>query len=307
MGELSRNSVVTERAVIATFNKTFKATAPHPLMAIARKYSSANLIERHVGLGEVAEMREFKDEKVETGIAERALTVENKRYEATVKLHKDAIRLDNSGTVDDKIASITRRGMLYPGKLLSDLLIAAEGTTISAGYDGVAFFSNSHPVTDSEGGVQDNLFSKTSATPSSANILTDLTTAISFFRGVKDSKGVPMNEGMDLDLVMVVPPGIEKAVREALGADMLSNTTNVDKNRARYIVNPRFTDSGDFYVFNVSDPLAMPLGLQENDPLKPSFLGEGSDTYFRTGYALASVEWMGRAFYSWWQNACKFT
>lgn len=307
MGELSRNNVATERAVIATFNKSFKATGQHPLMQIARKYNSTNLIERHVGLGEVAEMREFRDEKVETGIAERALTVENKRYEATVKIHKDAMRLDNAGIVDDKISSITRRGVLYPGKLISDLLIAAEGTTISACYDGQPMFSNSHPVTDSEGGVQDNLFSKSNSSPTSAHILTDLNTAITFFRNVKDSKGVPMNEGLDLDLIMVIPPAIEKSTREALGADMLSNTTNVDKNRARYIVNPRLTDTSDFYVFNVADPMSMPFGIQENEALKPSFLGEGSDTYFRTGYALASVEWMGRAFYSWWQNACKFT
>ena len=88
---------------------------------------------------------------------------------------------------------------------------------------------------------------------------------------------------------------------------MISSTTNVDKGTAELIVDARQTNTTDWWVFNVADPVAKPFIVQENDPLKPLILGAGSDHYFKTGYMMYSVEWMGRAGYYWWQTAVKIT
>lgn len=302
MGDISVSTAALERGLTGAFQKTFKATAPHPLAALASFSNSANLSERYVGFGEVAEMVEFVDEKIEKGLVERALTVLNKRYEATHKIHKDAIRLDNTGSALQKMQSITLRGKVFPGKLISELIVAGTGTTISACYDGGAFFSATHPALGNSG-AQSNLLSGGGVT--SAQMKVDFNAAIAAFRGMKDTQGAPINDGLDLDLVAVVPPALESAAREFLGADILSNTTNVDKSRAKYIVDARLTDLTDWYLFNLADPGTMPFGLQENDPLKPTFLGDGSDTFFRTGFMLYGAEWMGRAYYGWFQNAIK--
>jgi len=297
MGQVPVNAVITERALRGLFLQTAQATAPHPLMQLVDFVPSTNLIEKYAGLGEVSEMVEFTDNKAIKGLVERSFTLENKRYHATHRIHKDAIRLDQTGTAQRRVADMTRTGKLFPAKLVSEL-VSGGITTGNNSYDATVFFSATHPA-EGDAPAQANRLSLTGT--SAANFQTDFRLAIGALREMKDASGKPVNEGVPMELVVVVPSELEGVAREILLANLFSNTTNVDAGRASLIVDGRLTTANDWFLFNVAG--GKPFVLQENDPLQFMYLGEGTETFFMTGYATASVEWMGRAGYQWWQRA----
>lgn len=299
MGQVATSSVIVERGLRAEFIRTLESTAPHPLQDLATFVRSTMLEEKYGSLGDVPEMVEFADTKIAKGLLDRQYTLKNKRYEATIKLDKDAVRLDQTGDAKIKVAEMTQRGRLYPGALISAAMVA--GTTDLC-YDGTAFFGNSHAA-EGASGTGDNLLAGSGAT--SANIITDLRTGRATMRTFKDTEGVPINDGAPMELVAVIPAELEGVFEEVQKALVISQTTNVMAGSFRYIVNARLTDANDWYLFNVAGTLK-PFILQENDPLKFGALMDDSDMGFLTRYHAFGVEWMGRVGYGWWQKALKF-
>lgn len=301
MGQVATSSVILERGLRATFIRTLEGTAPHPLTALATFIPSTVLEEKYGALGDVPQLTEFTDTKIAKGLLDRNYTLKNKRYEATMKMSKDAVKFDQTGDAMVKIAEMTTRAKLFPGKLISDAIINGTSSTLGLGYDATAFFSNSHPAEGSSG-TTDNLLG--GAGSSSANIITDVRQAVQYFRSVLDTSGEPLNDGIPLDLVAVIPPALEGVFQEVQNAAIISQTSNVVANTFRTITDGRMTDTNDWYMFNVAGAIK-PFILQEADPVKFVALLDDSDATFMTGYYIYGVEWMGRVGYGYYQKACK--
>lgn len=300
---VSRSSSITESALRREFMRTFDATAPHPLAELAVFVPSTEETENYQSLGDAPEMREHKDSSEVEGLPDLDYALQNKQFHAVLEISKHAIDFDKRGHIDMKVADMAKRARMFPGKLISDLILNGA-TTGYNGYDAVSFFNNTHPAKGNRSTI-DNILSTAGQTV--ANLKTDLNSAIAYFLAVKDTQNVPLNDGMPLDLVAVIPAALEAAYREMIGADIISQTTNVNKGRARYIVNARMdaTSTTAYYYFNVSGN-RKPFVLQESSPVTTNMTKEDDSDYILNLRKFFTANWVGNAGYFWFESAVKF-
>lgn len=297
----TKSNPTTERAARAMFLDTMNKTPQHPLMALAEFVRSTNLKEFYGGLGEVAEMAIYDSApKVVTPLPERQKEAQNRRYQASHEIHKDAIRFDSTGRVEAHIRRLAMQAKLFPGVLISNILRQGITTTVGVDldYSGGAIFRTNHPA-EGDAPVQSNRISPTGVTASA--LQTDFRTARAALRKLKGSNGAPINEGLPLELIVVVPPDLEGAMTEALKSQLISNTTNPEalKNYT-ILVDDRMTVADDWFIANVAGD--KPIVVQEADPVTLSVLGEGSEYTTKTGKMFYGVEWMGKALSTFWQR-----
>jgi phage major head subunit gpT-like protein len=251
--------------------------------------------ESYKWLGEVPVVREWIGDKAISGLKDYGYTIQNKKWEATLKVSREAIEDDEVGVILPSIQTLAQEGQGFRGRLVSDLVI--NGTTNLA-FDGQAFFANRS--------VNDNLLAGTGTTL--AQLTTDLTTAQATMMQFVDDAGQPFGFVAD---TIVCPAQLQNLFKQIVASQtsVVATASGVVNpfygSIVRVVVDPRLTDVNDWYLLCTDYPLR-PFIYQERKAPTMTSANNSSDTnvFMRSEY-LYSVEARGNAGYGFYQMAIK--
>jgi len=269
------NALLLEKGLRAEFQKAFNnGEDPADVMPMIMTTTSTSDKEKYGWLGESPQLRVWKDERQLSGLNDFSFEIPNVDYEATLKIDRNAQADDQLGAVQMRVRDLAARARTHPRKLFFDQILVG-GTEL--GYDGVPFYSASHP--EDPAGVQDNDLAGTSSGPyTAAEFSTDFETARATMRGFKDDQSEPRNEG-ELDLRVVGSPALEPVVDKILSADLINNTTNTLKGAAKKVISSRLT--GETWFLMDSSGTLKPLVLQKRQAINFEFLNKGDRAFMR--------------------------
>jgi len=264
--------------------------------------SSANN-EKYAWAGPAPVLAQFVDEVQFTPLSDTSYTLTNNTYTAGLAVSRSTIEDDQLNGIRLRIGQMAAVAMGHRNSIVSSLL--TNGTSDN-GYDAVSFFNDSHPARADEGGTQDNLLGGSGTT--TANFQTDLTTGVSTIMTFLGENGEPVVENPS-SFAVVAPPNVMGTLREALGSQEISNTTNVRFQGMSFdiILDPRLssTDTNDWYLLYTGGGVK-PLIFQDRSPLEFTALERDSDGGFTKEQYKYKVRARYVGGYSFWQYACKF-
>lgn len=292
--------ISTQKSFRALFLATFDAFMPS-WQKHAMVVPSTTKTVVHQWLGRVAQLREWVDTKVITGLSGFDYTVSARDWESTLGLDRNDIEDDLLGMYTPRIQDLAQRAKAHPDKLLSQRRIAGA-TATGLCYDGQQFYDTDHAEGSSS--TQANTFAGAGTT--AANIRTDWFKAIAAFRKFKDDKGEPFILSIKTDdLIAVIPPDLEPAF------DELNNPApgaTVPKTPIIYEVDPYLTDTNDWYVDYVGAPVK-PFIKQDRKPVDFVALDDptSSESVFLKKQFLYGVEGRYEIAYGLWQMSQKIT
>jgi len=304
-------SSLSSRAIIGEFYKTLEQDMGQSWVnGVSRLFTSDQESETYKWLGMAPAMREWVGGRNPRGFRENGITITNKKFEATLEVLVDEIRRDKTGQVMTRVRELAERANSHWASLLSALMIAGENTNC---YDGQYFFDTDHAEGDS--GTQSNDITNditTTTAPTADEMQSSILLATQAILGFKDDVGEPMNENAREFLVMV-PVSYLKAAAGALGATVVNQSSNlvqavgsVGGFSYKLAVNARLTWTTKFAVLR-TDGAVSAFIRQEEDAIKMSAIGEGSEEEFKNDRHLYGVKAMRNVGYGYWQKACLVT
>lgn len=166
-------------------------------------------------------MRVWYGERYVRNLVSRNYTLTNLLYELTVEVPRTTIEDDQYGLYGPKFEMMGRQAKAWPDDQLFAALING-GAATSVAFDGLPFFSSTHPVDPSAGasgplGVQSNDFGLALTAP---NFVTVLAAA----KGFRGRDGLPLGTFANGRPLLIVGPALEKTARDLLSANFLSPT-----------------------------------------------------------------------------------
>lgn len=305
-------SGLSSRAIIGRFYQTLEERAMKDWVgAISMPFDSDQESETYKWLGMVPALREWIGGRQAKGFRENGITIENKKFEATLEILVDDIRRDKTGQINVRIDELAVRALQHWNKLLSTLINNGESQVC---YDGQYFFDTDHSEGDS--GTQDNDITydvTTTTDPTAAEMEKAILKAVSQILGFKDDQGEPLNDGASQFRVMVPTPfmaAAAAALKNPVIVDGSGSRTNTIVNIGGFgfelDVNSRLTWTTKFGVFR-SDGITKPLIRQEETGVEVSAVAEGSEHEFKEDKHLYGVKSSRNVGYGTWQQACLVT
>lgn len=304
------SAVDLEKGVRATLVDRLQGEAPVLVDKLCEIITDSQTDEeKHLYMSDAPQVEEFEGSRKHVPLLDKSTTIVNRVYDTSIRLRRDDLRRSQAGGVNitRQMNRLVQTVRSFPNKRLTDLMVSGTVAVATSGentpYDGVPFFDDAHPAIKDEGGTQDNLLAGSGT--SGANIATDLNTALSTFMTFKGTNGEPFFGDMDLQLCVVYPAQLDKPMREALNATIISNTTNVMTGLALPVSTGRFADVDDWYIF-VTNPGWRPLIWQDDQNLEVDVTAEDSDLWKQDRQAEVGVSLAIGAGYGYWQSAIKF-
>ena len=305
------NPVTLEKGLKTTFYQGYDAGTPIYDSLVVTVPSAANE-EKYGWLGTAPILREWKDERMPKGFLDQDFTIVNKHYEGSVRVDGDTLEDDQTNQINMRVADMGDKTRRHPDSLLNTLITDAEST---ACYDGQFFFDTDH--SEGSSGTLDNdlgvSVSDTSAV-TVAEFKTIIDAAITALLGFKDDQGEPYLEEWNLDasnLLCMVPRQMRQVALETVGAELISNTTNVYRNQCRIIVNPRFASTTKVYFFYVGAPMKpfifQQRGFNDGQTMRVGMLGADSQDGFMRNSLVFGVDTRYNMGYGLWQYAVLVT
>jgi len=248
-----------QTSVSFIFASAYRDT-PTPVDQLATVVSSTHSIETYGWMQRLLAMREWIGPRVKQGLQTQAYTLKNKTFEATLAVDKEEIEDDSLGLFEPRARELGRIAARIWFQLLIDALAAG---TSALGFDGVAFFSASHPLNPA--GVQANLGSTAlntglndAADTANMSAINTVVSAMRNYRG-EDGRHLGVNPTH-----IIVPPSLELPVRRVLTASLVGGgSTNVFANYLQIMVIPELESTPTvWYVADLSAPIK-PLILQK--------------------------------------------
>ncbi len=274
--------------------------------------------ETYKWLGTVPMPQEWIGDRKTKPLRDFGQTIVNRLWEQTLAIARTEFDDDQTGHIGMRVAEMGTRFAQHPDKYLTDEILKGETNLC---YDGQAFFDTDH--SEGQSGSQTNDLTYNAAAP---DALTDAEAEQIFWNAVTklgqylDDEGQPANlivdplSAMSGIAVMMYPlPGLVRPFAKLLGvnaAEIISNTTNILKGRARLILNPRLpvadttidgvsvgrwaaTDQTKVAIFKTDDPIR-PFIFQDreavttdviDDPMKKDIYYAGRSRY-GVGYGM---------------------
>lgn len=124
------------------FNKAVQAT-PTFWNKIAMDVKSTGSNETYGWLSGMPQMREWLGERHIRGVATARYTLENRKFESTIRVRREDIEDDRLGVYSPQISMMAHAAASHPDELVFEVL--KKGFT-SESYDGQPFFDADHPV-----------------------------------------------------------------------------------------------------------------------------------------------------------------
>jgi phage major head subunit gpT-like protein len=276
---------------------------PTPVEQLATIVPSSHKIETYGWMQRMLEMREWIGPRVIQGLKTHAYQLENKSYEATLAVDREEIEDDSLGLFDARAAEMGRVAARIWFKLLIDALVNGNAAT-SLGFDGVPFFSTSHPLNPA--GVQSNNFVGAGFAFSEAALIA----------GVNAMKRYTGEDGRFMGVSpthLIVPPELEIPARKILNAALVTNGgTNVLSGYLQIIVIPELAATGTggadsvWFLADLSAPIK-PLILQKRKDVEfVSKTALTDDNVFFARQFIWGVDCRGVAGYGPWWLAARF-
>lgn len=278
-----------------------KHEGPDPIWdQLALTVNTKTKITEHAWLGDVPGMREWKDERPIGKLTADNYRITTKRWANGLEVDEDDIEDDNLGLYQPKIGMLADKARLHKKNLLVDFLLNGFATTkYGPGYDGVAFFSSSHPDPSGGGNMENTMTAELGDT----NAFYD---ALEMFSLIRDMAGEPA----DYMPTHLIHGPSNLATVDALLADTLANGAD-NPNASRVIPIQSNKLVGDFekYWFLVDLSKAVkPLIWQVRRPVQfrqVGHVGAGETSYqqFLTGQLYFGCDGRYNAGYGLWQLA----
>lgn len=251
-------------------------------------------------LGAAPQMRKWVDEKRAVGLGKQTITVKVEDYEATVEIHLNTLRDARGNIYFPRIREMADNAARLEYNLVSDLIKAGE---TGLAYDGQNFFDTDHSEGDS--GTQSNEL--TGGGTSVAQLKTDFYKAKAAMMGFKDDKGEVLHP-RDFRPLLWIPN--DQAVIE--GLDELRNATlskggdsNILKDRFDVVVDPRLTDTNDWYMFRTTSVMKPFILINREEVNYEDNFGSGHPDVWSRRIGQASAVARKVATYGMWQCAVK--
>lgn len=255
--------------------------------------------EEYPWLGASPNLRKWEGERTVRELRSDKITIVNDDYETGIEFRLPDLRRDKTGQMQARVRDMATRVATFPDKLLTALLVA-NGTA----YDGVAYFSGSHVVGQS--GTIDNTVgtgdgTAGGATPTTAQMATNILTGVQRIMSFLDDQGEPLNEAAR-SFALMAPPNlwgpavaaVQSAFTSASATNPLAELRSIGLQIAP-MVNARLTATNKFYLFR-TDAGIRPFIVQE-EGVAPVELGEGSERAAMTNRAYFGHGWRGGAGY----------
>jgi len=300
-----KDTVFLEPALKPEFLSSFDAT-PSLVPDMATVTTSDKAEENYGWLASSPGMSEFLDERTLDGLKSVKYTLINRKFENSISVDRDELDDDQLGAIKMRINDMGQRAAQHRDELLFETLEAGTTTT---GYDADFFFTTTHPdLLGVAGGPgdQSNLLTGTGTT--TALLKTDVQTAITALKNIKDYRGKPFHGTLNPANIMIVcAPAIEYAMKEAVNATLIANTTNMLVGAVgKVVVANWLTDSNDWYMLYTGDVIK-PLIFQDRAGIEFSALeGETERGFMREEYLYGSRARYACG-YGLWQSANKTT
>lgn len=271
---------------------------------IAMLQQSTTDDEDYAWLGEPPRMRQIgeDDALIYDGLSDAQYTVTNQTWKAGLKINRRRFDDQQAGIISRRIQQLAQVGANHVNRMIISSLIDGDVTDC---YDGEEFFDNAHPARGQQTATQDNIAASSGTTTS--QIQTDVGDAIESLMSIVAENGEPFTEEIT-KIAIVYPVGIDRQMREATQARLISNTDNLLATSYSIDLIPSsrlaLDDAADYYVLDVSDSSDLPLILQERDGLEVDQKLDGDDAFDNEIYKF-KVRWRGAPAYGHWQRAIK--
>ena len=207
-------------------------------------------------LGDVREW--IGDRVINQGVAER-YSIRNKTWEFGFYLERSAVEDDQSGQIGLAITAAAQRAAEHQARLVTEVL---EAGFDDACYDGVAFFSDSHPFDDSAtfSNYTDALLDSDS-----------LQSGLSVLMAMKRSDGAPWGNVVSKDsTILMVPPALYFTALELTRHPYYTGGNPANNPLAgifEVTLNPYLTSDTAWYLMQTTEPLK-PLVFQRRTELE---------------------------------------
>lgn len=250
-------------------------------------------------LGASPQLQEWVDEKQGKDILNYDWEVVVKRWEASMDVDMDAFKDARWNIYEPRIREMAKNASRHTYVLLSDLMQAGETGLC---YDGQGFFDTDH--SEGASGTQSNELTGTGTTL--AQVTTDYYTAKSALMGFKDDVGEVMHP-TDFRPLIWIPnsPTLIERFNNLKLAGVLSQTSNILVNDFDIVVDPRFTDLTDWYMFRNDTELKSFINVNREEFHYEDNFGSGTDDVFKRRVGMVSVVGRDNMTYGMWQCAVK--
>lgn len=293
------DTIALTKGIRSEFLRRQVMPGPNLIQRLATIVPSTASSETYGWFGETPQMEEFKDQVKYSGFSDATYAILNKEFARGIQVKRKEIDDDQIGIIMTRVRQLADRARKFPLKLLFDALVAGETALC---YDGLPFFSSAHPARG-QAAAQDNLLAGTGI--SVAALKTDIGTAITTLKTFVDEANEPFHEDASpSDLVIVCGPELEQPMREALGAGIISNTSNMLVGQVgELIVNQRYSQTNDWDLLHLGDAIK-PLVFQERSPLEFTELVDGEDNLNKLVWSFLAYM-RGNVGYGMWQDAVR--
>lgn len=147
--------MIVNQSNLKTLFVVFKAAFAGGLGQASSQYTDIATVvpsttgsEEYGWLGNFPSLREWVGERQVKNLTSHGYTLRNKSYEATVSVPRTAIEDDQYGVYTPAVTELGAAAGRHADELVFGLLKAGH---VAQGYDGVPFFSASHPVINEKG------------------------------------------------------------------------------------------------------------------------------------------------------------
>lgn len=264
---------------------------------LATKVPSTTLENVYPWLAMPKGFREWIGERMFNNLRVHGYVLRNKDWEDSVEIPRNAIKDDQYGVYSMFIQQMAAEAKKLYDELIASAMIA--GAT-AVGFDGVAFFSASHPTYNGSGTYSNRA---TSTALTHTNYAAARAAMMSYVGEGGKSLRVRPN-------LLVVPPQLETTANQitnaeytapaaAVGANAANAMqTNVLRSTATVIVLPELSSTpGHWYLMDATKPVK-PFILQEREAPKVHTPDEFTEHTFKTNHYIMGAEARAVAGYS---------
>lgn len=272
--------------------------------------------EEYKFLGESPNLEEELDGLKIKELLAHGFEITNKKFSTGLRIPTVDLRRDKSGQILQRLSEMSGKSVTHWARLLTVLM---QNGHLADCYDGKKFYAADHE--EGESGIHSNILTKTEypelqvenpERPTQVEFVDAVLAVIEHIFTFTDDQGEPINEDATSFIVMVPVRMWGKAASGVASEHLSTTVTNPLtklKLEVQVVPNARLrTTPNDFHVFRTDGSgSAKPFIRQEEDTVKPSVLGAGSDHEFYHDEWLFKLATMRNVGYGNWKQAIKAT
>lgn len=282
--------------------------------------ASTQLTETYPLIGMPPRLREWVGGRQPKALRSSALTVTNKKWEATIEVALDDMRRDKFGLIKERLDEFAMAQEDHWLKLLSTLILNGAGEEYGLAHDNQFFFDTDHSEGNSGTQVNDvsvtqvpSLNVTTATAPTVAEWTDILFDLVIHMRTFLDDQGEPINEAAKEFLVMV-PPSLSRNCATALSNGFIAISGGAVDNplikqdfKISVVTNIRLASWTDKFVMFRTDTAGKAFIMQEEEALSVKTKDENSDYAIDNDAVQFALKKICNVGFGYWPRALRAT